>query len=311
MRKKIFAIKQIIKALHIVDYINNIGFCFLLNKQTFLSYLINLSFAIIVITVGFFISQFFANGTQKLFSVHQIDNTISGFLSTLARYIVIIFTGIIALGQVGVQTNSIIAIIGAAGMAIGLALQGSLSNFAAGVLLVLLRPLRINEYVNLGNAAGTVLNIHIFYTTLKTLDGKIIVIPNGRIVAGNIINYSREPIRRNQFVINVAYDSDVDLVISVLQAVLDKEERVLKHPGNFVGLNEFSPSSLKFVVKCWCHTKELNAVYSDLMLKFKKALDQHNITIPYSKMDIYLYKKIHKILKINKKKIQKERKNNI
>ncbi|VFP78268.1 Small-conductance mechanosensitive channel [Buchnera aphidicola (Cinara cuneomaculata)] len=296
------------EALHMVDCINNVGFCFLLNKQTFLSYLINLSFSIIVITVGFFISQFFANGTQKLFSIHNVDNTISGFLSALARYIVIIFTGIIALGQIGVQTNSIIAIIGAAGMAIGLALQGSLSNFAAGVLLILLRPLRTSEYVNLGNAAGTVLNVHIFYTTLKTLDGKIIVIPNGKIVAGNIINYSREPIRRNQFIINVTYDSDVDLVISVLQTVLDKEERVLKHPGNFVGLNEFSPSSLKFVVKCWCHTTELNAVYSDLMLKFKKALDQHNITIPCSKMDIYLYKKIHKILKINKKKIERKKK---
>ncbi|VFP81573.1 small-conductance mechanosensitive channel MscS [Buchnera aphidicola] len=288
--------------LHIIDYVNNIGFCFLWGKQTLLSYLINLFFAIIVITIGFFISQLFASIAKKLLSLRHIDNTISGFLSTLARYIVITFTFIIALGQIGVQTNSIITILGTAGMAVGLALQGSLSNFAAGVLLVLLRPLRTNEYVNLGNAAGTVLNIHIFYTTLKTLDGKIIVIPNGKIVAGNIINYSREPIRRNQFVINVAYDSDVDLVISVLQNVLDNEERVLKHPGNFIGLNEFSPSSLKFVVKCWCHTKELNVVYSDLMLKFKKALDEHNITIPYPKMDIYLYKKIYKILKRNKKK---------
>ncbi|VFP88580.1 Small-conductance mechanosensitive channel [Buchnera aphidicola (Cinara piceae)] len=288
--------------LYIIDYVNNIGFCFLWDKQIFLSYLINLFFAILVIAIGFFISQLFANIAKKLLSLRHIDNTISGFLSTLARYVVITFTCIVALGQIGVQTNSIITIIGAAGMAVGLALQGSLSNFAAGVLLVLLRPLRTNEYVNLGNAAGTVLNVHIFYTTLKTLDGKIIVIPNGRIVAGNIINYSREPIRRNQFVITVAYDSDVDLVISVLQQVLDKEERVLKHPGNFVGLNEFSPSSLKFVVKCWCHTKELSAVYSDLMLKFKKALDEHNIIIPYTKMDIYLYKKIYKILKKNKKK---------
>ncbi len=240
--------------------------------------------------------------------MRHIDNTISGFLSTLARYTVIILTFIIALGQIGVKTHSIIAIIGAAGMAVGLALQGSLSNFAAGVLLVLLRPLRTNEYVNLGNAAGTVLNVHIFYTILKTLDGKIIVVPNGKIVAGNIINYSREPIRRNQFVINVAYDSNVDLVISVLQSVIDKEERVLKHPGNFVGLNEFSPSSLKFVVKCWCHNKELTSVYSDLMLKFKKALDQHNITIPYPKMDVYLYKKIHKMLKITKNQKKESKK---
>ncbi|WP_049760651.1 small-conductance mechanosensitive channel MscS [Buchnera aphidicola] len=288
--------------LNINNYINNVNFCFLINKSSFYSYLINLSCSFIVIITGFCISQIFAKGTQKLLSIRHIDNTVSGFLATLARYIILACTCVIALGQIGVQTSSIIAIVGAAGMAIGLALQASLSNFAAGVLLVLLRPLRTNEYVNLGNAEGTVINVHIFYTTLKTLDGKIIIIPNGKIVSGNIINYSREPMRRNQFVINVAYDSDVDLVISVLQSVIDQEERVLKHPGNFVGLNEFSPSSLKFVVKCWCHTKELNSVYSDLMLKFKKALDKHNITIPYPKMDVYLYKKIHKILKINKKK---------
>lgn len=300
MRKKIFAIKKIIEKIYEIDHINHIGICFLSNKETFLSYLINLSFAFIIMTMGFFISQFFANGAKKILTIRRIDNTISGFLSALTRYLIIAFTFIIALGQMGVQTNSIVAIMGAGGMAVGLALQGLLSNFAAGVLLVLLRPLRTSEYVNLGNVAGTVLNIHIFYTTLKTLDGKIIVIPNGKIVSGNIINYSREPIRRNQFVINVAYDSDVDLVISVLKAVIDEEERVLKHPGNFVGLNEFSPSSLKFIVKCWCHTKELSIVYSDLMLKFKKALDKNNISIPYPKMDIYLYKKIHKILKINK-----------
>ncbi|MGI4816589.1 MAG: small-conductance mechanosensitive channel MscS [Janthinobacterium lividum] len=299
MCKKIFAIKKIIEAFYVINCINNIGLCFLLNKQIFISYITNLFFAIIIIIIGFFFSQFLANGALKLFSARHIDNTVSGFLSTLARYIVITFTGIIALGQIGVQAKSIIAIIGAACMAVGLALQGSLSNFAAGVLLILLRPLRTSEYVNLGNAAGTVLNVHIFYTTLKTLDGKIIIIPNGKIVAGNIINYSREPIRRNQFVINVAYDSDADLVISVLQTVIDQEERVLKHPGNFVGLNEFSPSSLKFIVKCWCHTTELNSVYSDLMLNFKKALDKHNITIPYPKMDIYFYNKINKILKIS------------
>ncbi|VAX76715.1 small-conductance mechanosensitive channel MscS [Buchnera aphidicola] len=294
--------------LEIINYTKQIGLCFLLKKKTFLSHFINLLLAVIVVTIGFFISQFFSKGAKKLLSVRHIDNTISGFLSTLARYTVIILTFIIALGQIGVKTHSIIAIIGAAGMAVGLALQGSLSNFAAGVLLVLLRPLRTNEYVNLGNAAGTVLNVHIFYTILKTLDGKIIVVPNGKIVAGNIINYSREPIRRNQFVINVAYDSNVDLVISVLQSVIDKEERVLKHPGNFVGLNEFSPSSLKFVVKCWCHNKELTSVYSDLMLKFKKALDQHNITIPYPKMDVYLYKKIHKMLKITKNQKKESKK---
>jgi small conductance mechanosensitive channel len=127
------------------------------------------------------------------------------------RYGIIAFTLIAALGRVGVQT-SVIAVLGAAGLAVGLALQGSLSNLAAGVLLVMFRPFRAGEYVDLGGVAGTVLNVQIFSTTMRTVDGKIVVIPNGKIIAGNIINFSREPVRRNEFIIGVAYDSDIDQV---------------------------------------------------------------------------------------------------
>nr|GFB85202.1 hypothetical protein [Tanacetum cinerariifolium] len=139
-------------------------------------------------------------------------------------------------GRIGVQTTSVIAILGAAGMAIGLALQGSLSNFAAGVLLVTLRPLKTGEYVNLGNVSGTVLNIHIFYTTLRTLDGKIVVVPNNKIISGNIINYSREPARRNEFSISVAYNTDIDLVVKVLRKVIENEDRVIKDRDIIIGL---------------------------------------------------------------------------
>jgi small conductance mechanosensitive channel len=172
-----------------------------------------------------------------------------------------------------------------------LALQGSLSNFAAGVLLVTLRPLKTGEYVNLGNVAGTVLNIHIFYTTLRTLDGKIVVVPNNKIISGNIINYSREPARRNEFSISVSYNTDIDLVIKVLRKVIENEDRVMKDRDIVIGLSELAPSSLNFIIRCWSSTDELNAVYWDLMAKFKKELDKNNINIPYPQIDVHLYKK--------------------
>ncbi|QCI22456.1 small-conductance mechanosensitive channel MscS, partial [Buchnera aphidicola] len=209
----------------------------------------------------------------------------------LMRYIIITFTLIAALGRIGVQTTSVIAILGAAGMAIGLALQGSLSNFAAGVLLVTLRPLKTGEYVDLGSVAGTVLNIHIFYTTLRTLDGKIVVVPNNKIISGNIINYSREPARRNEFIISVSYNADIDLVIKVLRTVIENEDRVIKDRDIIIGLSELAPSSLNFIVRCWSNNNDLNIVYWDLMAKFKKALDKNNIDIPYPQIDVHLYKK--------------------
>ncbi|MBZ2279514.1 mechanosensitive ion channel, partial [Buchnera aphidicola] len=163
---------------------------------------------------------------------------------------------------------------------------GSLSNFAAGVLLVTLRPLKNGEYVNLGNVSGTVLNIHIFYTTLRTLDGKIVVVPNNKIISGNIINYSREPVRRNEFSISVAYNTDIDVVIKILRKVIDNEKRVIKDRDIVIGLSELAPSSLNFVVRCWSNTNDLNTVYWDLMAKFKKALDENNINIPYPQIDV-------------------------
>ncbi|XRX42729.1 MAG: small-conductance mechanosensitive channel MscS [Buchnera aphidicola (Eriosoma harunire)] len=277
--------------LNVVNDINHAGNWIIRNQELLLSYLINLTFAIIILIIGQFISRIISNGVNQVLITRQIDATISGFLSTLVRYIIIAFTLIAALGRIGVQTTSVIAILGAASMAIGLALQGSLSNFAAGVLLVALRPFRTGEYVDLGTVSGTVLNVHIFYTTLRTLDGKLVVVPNGKIISGNIINYSREPVRRNEFTISVSYDSDIDMVVKVLRQVIEQEKRVIKELGVVIGLSELAPSSLNFIVRCWSNTNELNIVYWELMSKFKKALDANKINIPYPQLDVYLHKK--------------------
>ncbi|WP_343183945.1 small-conductance mechanosensitive channel MscS [Buchnera aphidicola (Ceratovacuna keduensis)] len=279
---------------NVVNDIHHAGNWIIRNQELVLSYIINFISSIIIFTTGTFIASIISNGINKVLISRSIDITISNFLSSLVRYIIITFSLIASLGCIGVQTTSVIAILGAAGMAIGLALQGSLSNFAAGVLLVTLRPLKTGEYVDLGSASGTVLNIHIFYTTLRTLDGKIVIVPNEKIVSGNIINYSREPARRNEFNISVSYQTDVDFVIKILREVVNKEERVLKDRDIVIGLSELAPSSINFIIRCWSNTNELNSVYWDLMAKFKKSLDKNNISIPYPQLDVNIYKKYKK-----------------
>lgn len=274
--------------LKIANDVNHTGSWFVRNQELLLSCLINLTSSVTIFIIGLFISRIISNGVHKVLITRNIDSTISGFLSALVRYAIITFFLIAALGCIGVQTTSVIAILGAAGMAIGLALQGSLSNFAAGVLLVTLRPFKTGEYISLDNVSGTVLNIHIFYTTLRTLDGKIVIVPNNKIISGNIVNYSREPARRNEFIISVAYHSDIDLVIKVLKEVVLNETRVLKDRDITIGLTELAPSSINFIIRCWSNNGDLNAVYWDLMAQFKKTLDKNNISISYPQVNIHI-----------------------
>lgn len=275
--------------LNVVDGINNAGGWLVRNQALILSYAVNIVAAIAIIIVGMIIARVVSNGVNRLLVARHIDATVADFLSALVRYGIIAFTIIAALGRVGVQTASVIAVLGAAGLAVGLALQGSLSNLAAGVLLVTFRPFRTGEFVDLGGVMGTVQNVQIFSTTLKTADGKIVVVPNGKIIAGNIVNFSREPIRRNEFIIGVAYDADVDLVIDLLREVVEADERVLKDLGIQIGLNELAASSLNFVVRCWSKSGDLQNVYWDLMKNFKRTLDAHGIGIPYPQMDVHLH----------------------
>ncbi|WP_271461217.1 small-conductance mechanosensitive channel MscS [Pantoea leporis] len=275
--------------LHVVDGINSAGGWLIRNQALILSYAVNIVAAIITIIIGMFIARIVSNAINRVLLARHIDATVADFLSTMVRYGIIAFTVIAALGRVGVQTASVIAVLGAAGLAVGLALQGSLSNLAAGVLLVTFRPFKTGEFVDLGGVMGTVQNVQIFSTTLKSADGKIVVVPNGKIIAGNIVNYSREPIRRNEFIIGVAYDADVDQVISLLREVVDADERVLQDLGVQIGLNELAASSLNFVVRCWSKSSDLQNVYWDLMKNFKRTLDANGIGIPYPQMDVHLH----------------------
>ncbi len=272
--------------LNVVDSINHAGGWLVRNQALLLSYAVNIVAAIAILIVGMIVARMVSGGINRVMRARQIDATVADFLSALVRYGIIAFTLIAALGRVGVQTASVIAVLGAAGLAIGLALQGSLSNLAAGVLLVTFRPFRAGEYVDLGGIAGTVLNVQIFSTTLRTADGKIVVVPNGKIIAGNIINFSREPARRNEFIIGVAYDADIDQVKQILTEIVTSHELVLKDREITVRLHELGPSSVNFVVRAWSKSGDLQNVYWDVLERIKKALDANGINIPYPQMDV-------------------------
>ncbi|CAM3349909.1 Small-conductance mechanosensitive channel [Klebsiella spallanzanii] len=274
--------------LNVVDSINNAGSWLVRNQELLLSYAVNIVAAIAIIIVGLIVARIVSNTVNRLMRARHIDATVADFLSALVRYAVIAFTLIAALGRVGVQTASVIAVLGAAGLAVGLALQGSLSNLAAGVLLVVFRPFRAGEYVDLGGIAGTVLNVQIFSTTLRSADGKIVVVPNGKIIAGNIINFSREPVRRNEFVIGVAYDADIDKVKQLLTNIIESDERILKDREMTVRLNELGASSVNYVVRVWSKSSDLQSVYWDVLERIKRDFDANGISFPYPQMDVNL-----------------------
>ncbi|MBN3116140.1 small-conductance mechanosensitive channel MscS [Pectobacterium brasiliense] len=259
------------------------------HQSLFLQYAVNIVAALVILIVGLVIARIVSGTINKLMINRSIDSTVADFLSALVRYGIIAFTLIAVLSRVGVQTASVIAVLGAAGLAVGLALQGSLANFAAGVLLVIFRPFRTGEWVDLGGVSGSVTQVQIFSTTLRTSDGKIIVVPNGKIIAGNIINSSREPDRRTEIIVGVAYDADIDVVKKLLGDIVAADERIQHDKGVTIRLNEMAASSLNFVVWVWTTNGNAQAVYWDLLENFKRVLDEHRIGIPYPQMDVHLH----------------------
>lgn len=258
--------------------------------DTIIQYGWNIIAAFILFFIGKIISKLLSKGMEKLLLRRKIDITVVHFCSALIRYITLAFAVIAALGRLGIETSSIIAVIGAAGLAVGLALQGSLSNFAAGVLLVTLRPFRAGNLVQVGTISGTVHTVHIFSTTLLTADNKEVVIPNGKIIADSIVNYSRHPFRRIDMTIGVSYDSQIPEVKRVIQTVIDSDRRIDKMRDTTVRLAELGPSSLNFTVRVWVKNSDYWDTYYDLLEEIKEALDAHGIIIPCPQMDIRIFR---------------------
>jgi len=251
------------------------------------SYITNVVIAMLIIIVGLYLARLLSGLLGKMMIKKGIDNTIVDFISTIVRYALIIIALIAGVSHLGIQTASFIAVLGAAGLAIGLALKGALSNFAAGILLIALRPFKAGNYIEAAGTAGTVESIQIFNCILRTGDNKHIVVPNAAILKGNIVNVSRKSTRRIDLIIRVSYQSDLKHVKQVLEAVVLTNEKVLKEPGLLIAVSELAESSVNFVVRPWVVTADYWPVRFALTESIKNALDSADIKIPYPQLDIH------------------------
>lgn len=257
------------------------------HHELIFSYIVNVIIAILIMIVGLYLARLLSELLGRMMMKRRMDNTIVDFISAMLRYALITLTLIAALGHIGIQTASFVAIIGAAGLAIGLALKGSLSNFAAGILLVSLRPFKAGNYIEAAGTAGTVESIQFFHCILRTGDNKHIVVPNAAILKGNIVNVSRKPERRIDLVIRVSYQADLKHVKQVLEATVLANDKVLKQPGLQIAVSELAQSSVNFVVRPWVLSGDYWVVRFALTESIKNALDNAQIKIPYPQLDVH------------------------
>ena len=245
--------------------------------------------AILIFFVGKWIVSLITKGLLKAMQKGDVDTTLRRFIANLARMVLMLFVIIAAIHQLGVQTASLVALIGAAGLAVGLALQGSLSNFAAGVLIVLFRPYKVGDWIEGGGVSGSVEEVQILTTVLKTGDNKRVIIPNSQIMGTTITNYSANATRRVDLVVGVSYSDDLDKVRKELQDLVDADDRILKDPAVTIAVSELADSSVNFVLRPWVNTADYWAVYFDLTERVKKRFDEVGISIPFPQRDIYVH----------------------
>ncbi|BER93835.1 small-conductance mechanosensitive channel MscS [Vibrio cholerae] len=274
----------------IVESFNQVNTWLTNNSDLLIQYGVNVISAILILFIGNLVVKGVAGSVANVLKKKEMDKAVVDFIHGLVRYTLFIIVLIAALSRIGVQTASVVAVIGAAGLAVGLALQGSLSNFAAGVLIVAFRPFKSGDYVEIGGVAGSVDSIQIFQTVLKSPDNKMVVVPNSAVIGGAITNYSRHETRRVDMVIGVSYKSDLQKTKRVLRETLEKDPRILKDPDMTIGVLTLADSSINFVVRPWCKTSDYWTVYFDSMQAIKEALDANGIEIPFPQMDVHLNK---------------------
>jgi small conductance mechanosensitive channel len=245
--------------------------------------------AIAVLIIGRWIAKVLANFTKKVMNKKEVDPTITSFVVNMTYIALLAFVVLAALGQLGVQTTSFIAVIGAAGLAIGLALQGSLSNFAAGFLMIIFRPFKVGDYIEGAGVAGTVEEIHIFTTQLVTPDNKTIIVPNAKMTGDNITNYSAKGTRRVELVFGIGYGDDIDHARQVIEGVISQDDRVLEDPAPAVVVSELADSSVNFKVRVWTIADDYWGFYFDTTEKVKKQFDAEGISIPFPQRDVHMH----------------------
>lgn len=245
--------------------------------------------AIVIFLVGLWVAKIVKSIIAKLLTKRNVEGTIVSFVTNLAYIALVVFVIIAVIDRLGIETTSFAAVLAAAGLAIGLSLQGSLSNFASGFLLMIFRPFKKGDFIEGGGVAGVVEEIQTFTTILNTPDNKKIIIPNAKLTSDNIINYSATGTRRVEIIVGVSYSDDLDKVKKVLQGIADSEPRVLKDPASMVAVKELADSSVNFVLRVWVKTDDYWDVLFDTTEAVKKRLDQEGICIPFPQTDVHLY----------------------
>ena len=249
---------------------------------------IHLLQGLLVLIVGFFLAHWIIKLVNKGEKRWKIEPTLKGFLVNLlkwALYIIVILTGASVLG---IPLTSVLTLVASAGVAVSLALQGALSNLVGGLLLLILKPIRVGEYVKIGDNEGTVQAIGAFYTDLVTFDGKHVSLPNSALTNTAIINFTREGVRRLDVPFSVSYSADLDLVYKTLRDMMLKNDRLLPDPAPQVLLTEYADSCLKFVVRIWCKAGDYWDINFDFLDRGKRALDAAGLAIPYPQMDVHI-----------------------
>ena len=254
-------------------------------------YAANIAFAIVIFIVGRWLANTLTDVVVRLLKKSRMDDMLISFVASITKTILLLFVAIAALNKLGIDTTSLIALLGAAGLAVGLALQNSLQNFAAGVMLIVFRPFKAGDFVELAGVAGVVENIGIFSSVLRTGDNRELIIPNGAIYGGIITNYSARSTRRVDMVFGVAYDDDLKAAKELLRSIILADDRVLSDPEPVVAVSELADSSVNFIVRPWVKSADYWPVLWDTTEKVKLEFDAQGLSIPYPQMDIHMPEK--------------------
>ena len=253
------------------------------------TFLINIITAIAILGIGWWAARLVRKLLVKVMEKKDIDALLITFTSNLAYLALLAIVIIAALGEIGVQTTSFIAIIGAAGLAIGLSLQNSLANFASGIMIIFFRPFKVGDFVEAGGISGIVEGIQIFSTQMRTGDNKAIIVPNSSITGGNITNYSAKETRRIDLVFGIGYDDNIKTAKQVLEDIISQDERILKDPAPVIAVSELGESSVNFVVRPWVKTEDYWDVCWDLTETVKLRFDEEKISIPFPQRDVHVH----------------------
>ncbi len=257
-------------------------------------YLPKLLLAIIVLIVGAFLIKKVTRGIRNVLIKRELDPSLIPFLSGITNALFWVLLIISVASMVGIATTSFVAVLGAAGLAVGLALQGSLSNFAGGVLILILRPYKVGDVIEAQGVIAMVTEIQIFHTILKTYDNKTIIIPNGPLANGNIINYSRQETRLVEWVFGIGYSDDIDKARAIIKKIIFSDDRVMNKENPFINLAELGDSSVNFKVRAEVEQTNYWPVFFEMTENVKKAFDKEGITIPYPQRDVHLYSENNK-----------------